>query len=216
MSNSDSDDDHPRLSSSTLAALEEFLKEKEERENLLKLISEEDQVPDTPFDENWQLSQFWYNDDTIKAFVNGALNSTPANGKIALVSCPTLYSKLKKECGKRQITLFEYDSRFKIFGTDFIQYDYKFPLDIPRHMSSQYDLVIADPPFLSEECLTKTAVTIKFLTKKNIVLCTGAIMTELAERLLDVRKCDFLPGHKNNLANEFYCYSNFNFDTILK
>ena len=53
MSNSDSDDDHPRLSSSTLAALEEFLKEKEERENLLKLISEEDQVPDTPFDENW-------------------------------------------------------------------------------------------------------------------------------------------------------------------
>jgi len=53
MSNSDSDDDHPRLSSSTLAALEEFLKEKEERENLLKLISEKDQVPDTPFDENW-------------------------------------------------------------------------------------------------------------------------------------------------------------------
>ena len=52
MSNSDSDND-PRLSSSTLAALEEFLKEKEERENLLKLISEKDQVPDTPFDENW-------------------------------------------------------------------------------------------------------------------------------------------------------------------
>lgn len=49
-----------------------------------------------------QLSQFWYNDDTIKALVRGALNSTPANGKIALVSCPSLYSRLKKECGERQ------------------------------------------------------------------------------------------------------------------
>ncbi|XP_071577474.1 EEF1A lysine methyltransferase 1 [Temnothorax nylanderi] len=214
---SDSDDDQPQLSSSTLAALQEFLKEKEERENLLKRISEEDRIlPDTPFDEDWQLSQFWYNDDTIETFVRGALNSTPANGKIALVSCPTLYSKLKKECGERQVTLFEYDSRFKIFGKDFIQYDYKFPLDVPRDMSSQFDLVIADPPFLSEECLTKTAVTVKFLTKKNIVLCTGAVMAELAERLLDVRKCDFIPDHKNNLANEFYCYSNFDFDQTLK
>lgn len=71
------------------------------------------------------------------------------------------------------VTLLEYDGRFKIFGADFIQYDYKFPLDVPRSMSSHFDLVIADPPFLSEECLTKTAVTIKFLTKKNIVLCTG-------------------------------------------
>lgn len=69
--------------------------------------------------------------------------------------------------------LFEYDSRFNIFGGDFLQYDYKFPLDVPRDMSSQFDLVIADPPFLSDECLTKTAVTIKFLAKKNIVLCTG-------------------------------------------
>ncbi|KAL6268826.1 hypothetical protein P5V15_001950 [Pogonomyrmex californicus] len=214
---SDSDDDPPRLSSSTLAALEEFLKEKEERENLLKSrISKEDQIPSTPFDEDWQLSQFWYNDETIEAFVKGALNSTPVNGKIALVSCPTLYAKLKKECDERQITLFEYDSRFKIFGTGFVPYDYKFPLDVPRDMSSQFDLVIADPPFLSEECLTKTAVTIKFLTKKNIVLCTGAVMAELAERLLDVKKCDFIPGHKNNLANEFYCYSNFNFDKVLK
>lgn len=71
------------------------------------------------------------------------------------------------------VTLFEYDSRFKIFGVDFIQYDYKSPLNVPKCMSSQFDLVIADPPFLSAECLTKTAVTIKFLTKKNIVLCTG-------------------------------------------
>jgi len=51
--NEDSDDDQPRLSLSTLAALEEFLKEKEERENLLKRISEEDRIPNTLFEEDW-------------------------------------------------------------------------------------------------------------------------------------------------------------------
>lgn len=49
-----------------------------------------------------QLSQFWYDDKTTEAFVRGALNSTSVNGKIALISCPTLYSKLKKESGERQ------------------------------------------------------------------------------------------------------------------
>lgn len=88
------------------------------------------------------------------------------------------------------VKLFEYDSRFKVFGTDFIQYDYKFPLDVPRDMSSEFDLVIADPPFLSDECLTKTAVTIKFLTKEKIVLCTGTC------------KITFLLHFQNNLH---YC-----------
>lgn len=71
------------------------------------------------------------------------------------------------------VTLFEYDQRFKAFGPNYVPYDYKFPLDVPRDLSNSYDLVVADPPFLSDECLTKTAITIKFLTKRDIVLCTG-------------------------------------------
>lgn len=211
---SESDDDDLQLCPTTLAALNEFLKEKEERENQLKQISE-DQPLEVSFDEDWQLSQFWYDEETTDTFVKGALNATGPTDKIALISCPTIYSKLKKSCGDRQVALFEYDQRFKVFGADFIPYNYKFPLDVPREMASSYDLVIADPPFLSDECLTKTALTIKFLSKKNIVLCTGAIMQELAERLLDVKTCNFLPHHQNNLANEFYCYANFDFDRLV-
>ena len=71
------------------------------------------------------------------------------------------------------MTLFEYDQRFAVYGNDFVLYDYKSPLNIPRDKSSYYDIAIVDPPFLSEECLTKTAVTVKFLTKEKIILCTG-------------------------------------------
>lgn len=71
------------------------------------------------------------------------------------------------------VILLEYDPRFTVFGSDFIPYDYKFPLNVPRDLYNIFDLVIADPPFLSNECLTKMAVTMKLLSKKKMVLCTG-------------------------------------------
>lgn len=107
------------------------------------------------------------------------------------------------------MTLFEFDERFAVFGHDFVLYDYRSPLNIPRDKSSYYDLVLADPPFLSDECLTKTAVTVKYLTKKDILLCTGAVMSSLAKKLLDLEKINFEPKHNNNLANEFWCFTNF-------
>ena len=60
-----------------------------------------------------------------------------------------------------------------MFGEDFQFYDYKEPLDLPLDLKQSFDIVIADPPFLSEECLCKTAVTVKFLAKEKILLCTG-------------------------------------------
>ena len=34
-------------------------------------------------------------------------------------------------------------------------------------------------------------------------------MKDLAERLLKVKGCKYVPKHTKNLANEFCCYSNF-------
>lgn len=37
----------------------------------------------------------------------------------------------------------------------------------------------------------------------------GEIMEELAVKLMEVHKCSFEPKHKNNLANQFACFTNF-------
>ena len=113
---------------------------------------------------------------------------------MACVSAPTLYKHLKKitttsndndnETAAVTLKVFEFDKRFSMYGSDFVLYDYRSPLDIPRELRESFDLVFADPPFLSEECLTKTAVTLKYLAREKIVLCTGAIMADLADRLL--------------------------------
>ena len=66
--------------------------------------------------------------------------------------------------------LFEFDQRFAVYGEDFELYDYKSPLPVARELREKFDVVVMDPPFLSEECITKTAVTVKFLAKDKIVL----------------------------------------------
>ena len=85
------------------------------------------------------------------------------------------------------MSLFEYDKRFaSVAGTDFVYYDYKNPMsfgqianDSETCLREFYDIVIADPPFLSEECMTKTSVTAKYLSKKEarLVFCTGKLVT---------------------------------------
>jgi len=110
------------------------------------------------------------------------------------------------------VKLFEFDPRFGCYGDDFIRYDYKTPLALASDLRSSFDVVVADPPFLSDECLTKTCLTVQFLAKGAIIMCTGAVMEELAGRLLKLKVCAFRPKHKNNLANDFRCYANFQFE----
>ncbi|XP_075983241.1 EEF1A lysine methyltransferase 1 [Anticarsia gemmatalis] len=221
---SDSDDDVPTLSAETLAALKEVYMEDQARQALLaKMVDDKEALNKAILEEeDWQLSQFWYDDATIQSLVKVIDKTVQDDGKVALISCPTLYSPLKDQLrtqsgDRATVRLLEYDNRFlQLAAMDFIHYDYNEPLKLPPEMSHSYDLVIADPPFLSEECLTKTSETIKHLAKDKIVVCTGAIMKEHVEKLLNLKVCQFKPGHRNNLANEFCSYANFDLDDVLK
>ena len=97
-------------------------------------------------------------------------------------------------------------------------YDFKSPLGMPQELRESFDVVVADPPYLAEDCLTKTAVTVKYIMKPDakIIVCTGSVMEELANRLLNVKKCKFEIKHTNRLSNPFSCYANYNLDDYCK
>ena len=95
--------------------------------------------------------------------------------RIACVSAPSVYRTLRRLHRARcSACLFEHDRRFAGLGEEFVFYDYRRPLDFPPGVEAHsFDLVIADPPYLSQECLRKTAQTIQYLTRGKILLCTG-------------------------------------------
>lgn len=47
------------------------------------------------------------------------------------------------------------------------------------------------------------------------VYITGLVMTQLAEKFLNVKKTKFEPHHRNNLANKFCSFSNYDFDNYV-
>lgn len=201
------DDETPQLSAHALAALQEFYAEQKQQIDL----GEDDKYNIGIIEENWQLSQFWYSQETALRLAQEAIAAVGEGGRVACVSAPSVYQKLRELCRENfTVYIFEYDKRFAMYGEEFIFYDYNNPLDLPERIAAHsFDIVIADPPYLSEECLRKTSETIKYLTRGKILLCTGAIMEEQAAELLGVKMCTFVPKHTRNLANEFCCYVNY-------
>ncbi|KAM9320438.1 EEF1A lysine methyltransferase 1 [Gastrophryne carolinensis] len=204
------DDDVPQLSAQALEALQEFYAEQQQRESL-KSGPEYDKFSVGAVEEDWQLSQFWYDDETALNLAREAIAASGKNKRIACVSAPSIYQKLKGLAGDNvSISLLEFDRRFSVYGDDFIFYDYNNPLDLPDRLEPHsYDVVLADPPYLSEECLRKTAETIHYLTKGRILLCTGAVMEDLVKKILGLNMCKFIPRHTRSLANEFRCFANY-------
>ncbi|XP_062862207.1 EEF1A lysine methyltransferase 1 [Trichomycterus rosablanca] len=209
---SDSDDEVPQLSAATLAALQEFYAEKEAGHTTVNSSYTVGAIK-----EDWRMSQFWYSDETALRLAEEAIHHAGKRGRIACISAPSVYQKLKQLGSERKdescqvsAVLFEFDQRFAAYGDEFIFYDYNNPLCLPEDVLPQsFDIVVVDPPYLSEECLNKVALTVKYLTKSKILLCTGAIMEEHAEKHMGVKMCSYLPKHNHNLANEFRCYVNY-------
>eukprot|EP00160_Parvularia_atlantis_P017662 Unigene6172_Nuclearia_a/m.18994 Unigene6172_Nuclearia_a/g.18994 ORF Unigene6172_Nuclearia_a/g.18994 Unigene6172_Nuclearia_a/m.18994 type:complete len:223 (-) Unigene6172_Nuclearia_a:26-694(-) len=217
------EDDTPRLSAAALAALAEFERERAETEaqfaRLHEAAHERWRLGMKPFPEDWQLSQFWYSDETARDLA--AVVCRHAVARVAFVSTPTAFvqymASVAGNAGALQAVLLEYDRRFATYGEQFVFYDYRAPLELPERVApGSFDFVLLDPPFLSEECLEKTARTVRHLARHDakILACTGAVMREHAERLLGLRLCPYRPGHAHNLSNEFACYANFADETL--
>ena len=87
---------------------------------------------------------------------------------------PSIQS-FERYANRINIKLFEYDKRFEIYGNDFVFYNYNEPLNFDQSLNDYFDLVIADPPFLADECQIKTGMTIKKVGKTNLklIVCTG-------------------------------------------
>ncbi|KAI0418159.1 putative N6-adenine methyltransferase-domain-containing protein [Xylaria grammica] len=181
------------------------------------------------FTEDWNESQFWYSDETANLLANQLLDGTSDDSVVAVVSTPSVFVALRKITAaagytgpKPKTYLLEHDYRFAVFP-EFVFYDFATPFKLPAYLKGAVDRMICDPPFLSDDCQTKMAMTLRWLahtpTPKTttttppprVLICTGERMSALVNRLyapLGVRTTTYEPVH-SGLKNEFCCYANF-------
>ncbi|XP_073157527.1 uncharacterized protein [Henckelia pumila] len=210
------DDDTPMLSLQALEALKEFLAEQNRG-----IESTDDAAEEVALvAEDWRLSQFWYDRSTAETVATEVLTicrnlSSPS---IACIACPTLYAYLKKIDPQVPAQLLEFDKRFGQYGAEFTFYDYNQPEDLPLSLKHTFPIIVADPPYLSKECLEKVTKTIKFLLRPKesyILLLTGDVQRDRAAELLALRPCGFRPQHSSKLGNEFRLFTSYDPGTRL-
>ncbi|KAJ1432885.1 Protein-lysine N-methyltransferase Efm5/EEF1AKMT1 [Sesbania bispinosa] len=201
------------LSSHALAALKEFLAEQQshpvaDSNAEVALVSED-----------WRLSQFWYNTETAKTIAEEVLTLCDGvHSRVACIACPTLYAYLKQMDPNVSVQLLEYDKRFEQYGSDFTFYDYNHPEELPSELKHSFKVIVADPPYLSKECLEKVAETISLLIQPGesfLLLLTGEVQKERAAEILGLHPCGFRPQHSSKLGNEFRLFSNYDPGTRL-
>ncbi|KAH7095103.1 putative N6-adenine methyltransferase-domain-containing protein [Paraphoma chrysanthemicola] len=230
MALTDDDDDMPQLSGSALNALKEFYGERDARQKQfeeLKGKAEDDfegKLSMDAFTEDWNASQFWYSDETATTLARQLLDGATNETKIAVVSAPSAFIQLKNlmksgeyDC-RPEIKLLEFDERFAVFK-EFVRYDFEKAIQLPAEMKGAFDRIICDPPFLSEDCQTKAALTVRWLSKSwtpeslRLIVCTGERMESLVTIKLygkvGTKTTDYEIMHAKGLSNEFRCYANF-------
>ena len=154
-----------QLSPETLAALMEFYQEKNK-------ANEKDEDGYDKIEEDWELSQFWYNKETSDKIILLIGNYAQKNKKenIALLCAPSLYRAFlrnKEKLGNLNLALFEYDKRFSIFGDNYNFYDLNKPTEIDDKHHKKYDIIVADPPFLNKETIKKVGESMRLIGNKD-------------------------------------------------
>ncbi|KAH0580940.1 hypothetical protein H2248_012094 [Termitomyces sp. 'cryptogamus'] len=203
----------PKLSSDTLALLQEFLTSRAEEEKRFNDLAEQAaariasremnvdlEQPDPPmmsvdeyrlaFGEDWQLSQFWYSTSYATRLAKSIRSICTSSSKIAFMCCPTAFVAFQHTNPLDGARLLEYDKRFSVLApTKFIHYDLDEPDIIPEDLHGAMDVVVADPPFLNEitnRKLIKTIQQIIHPTRGKLVLMTSTSVETVLHELYNV------------------------------
>eukprot|EP01001_Neometanema_parovale_P011774 NODE_8031_length_727_cov_96.445364_g7779_i0.p1 GENE.NODE_8031_length_727_cov_96.445364_g7779_i0~~NODE_8031_length_727_cov_96.445364_g7779_i0.p1 ORF type:complete len:209 (+),score=55.41 NODE_8031_length_727_cov_96.445364_g7779_i0:76-627(+) len=157
--------------------------------------------------EKSDLNQYWYSIPTIEAIVN-EIEAIGAK-RVAFISTPSLYFSLKNDTTKQNSKVLDFDRKWEK-DPGFVFYDFNKPLEVPPELHHAFDLVVVDPPFITEE------VWAKYTETANLLLCpdgkalcsTIAENAAMMEKLMNVKPVAFKPSIPH-LVYQYLLYASF-------
>jgi hypothetical protein len=197
------------LSSSALAALNEFLIEKTLDEN------DAGEKKDDFVKEDFHKRQFWYDEETATTLAKEVLHATKPGGRIAIMSAPrAMPAMLELAPEGTEVFVLEIDERFKdLYGERFVEYDMFAAEKIPAEFHHSFDAFLIDPPFHTHETMVMYADAIKMLAKSDseteptVFACTGSILRESIFDVFGLKPTSHPIGFQNKFCNPSYLYA---------
>eukprot|EP01039_Chlorochromonas_danica_P009255 gene9257-10218_t len=164
--------------------------------------------------ENGDFNQYWYSTKTIEKIVEEVSN---VNGRIAFLSTPSLYFSLPPSV-REQSYLFEYDRQWES-DPHFVFFDFHETEKIPVNLKDTFDLLVIDPPFITEDVWRLYAASAHYLLKKGqdpvsglplgkVILTTVIENEPLLEELFQARATRFRPSIPH-LVYQYSLFTNY-------
>jgi hypothetical protein len=166
------------------------------------------------FEEKPEFNQYWYSQKTIDRIVEEVVR---VGGRVGFLSTPSLYFALP-ESVRESCFVFDIDEVWKN-DRGFVLYDFNSPDTLREDLHNSFDMVVVDPPFITEEVWRKYAIASKILLKSGkdestglylgkVILTTIYENKNLLKELLDAESTAFLPSIPN-LVYQYNLFTNY-------
>lgn len=186
--------------------------------------------------ENSNLNQYWYSKTTIDTLCNAIRESCDiSDGKrVAFLSTPSLFFSMTEE-ERESCALFDVSTAVFLIGFTICSfsslyqfdtswstcqgyhfYDYNKPTSIPDSRKKQFDLVVIDPPFITQSVWELYAIAAKLLLKSDTSHVIATTVDENADLMMSLFHCKpalFRPSIPH-LVYQYSVYANFESETL--
>jgi len=139
--------------------------------------------------ENPEHNQYWYSKNSINTLCNAIREglSLHDGNRVAFLSTPSLYFSLSPE-EREECALFDFDTSWEsCSGYHF--YDYSDPTNVKESCHGTFDLIVIDPPFISQSVWENYATTAKLLMKDNTARTIATTVDENTALMKDLFGC---------------------------
>ena len=159
-------------------------------------------------------NQYWFSEPTINFICDQIIKNCVKNGKIGLISCPSVFFTLSSDVQEFSY-LFDIDEKLIKKHKNGVMYDFNDYEKVAEEFKQQFDFLVIDPPFIVKEVWEKFASFAKLILKEEGKILVSSINEnkDLLKSLLNLDIKAYQPSIPH-LVYQYNFFSNYEDDLL--